>query len=569
MRGLLGDGSAVSRGRQLPAQRLALPFVPDARRPPRRAVTRPCVDPDPAEGTTPRSPLAGALRVRSVGARAVLLEVDGLEQVWAWRQTVAALVAEGTVPPPRECVPGARTLLLDGVDPIIVRRALRSSRRPNTGSSDNQAATVEVPVVYDGVDLAEVARLWGMSERGLVARHTGTQFLVAFCGFAPGFPYLVGLDGEVPRRATPRPSVPAGSVGLAGRYCGIYPTSSPGGWQLIGTTSVSLFDAHRDPPALLPPHTRVRFVEASRPAVTIPARRAPASALPLGGRALTVVRPGALTTIQDVGRVGLAHLGVPRAGALDRTAAQFANRLVGNREDAAVLETTLSGVGLRAEEHVTVAVTGAAAPVTIDGVAAPWGVPLSLPHGSVLQVGSASHAVRSYVAVAGGITVPTVLGSRSSDTLSGLGPDPLTAGDVLPVGPAAGPPAPMESAVPAASAGPVVLRLSLGPRADWFGSLGLDALQDGPYRVSPLSNRIGARLTGKPVPRLVDTELDSEGLVLGAVQVPPDGQPVVLLADHPTTGGYPVIAVVDPRDLSALAQTRPGMTVRFVLTKEQ
>jgi KipI family sensor histidine kinase inhibitor len=506
------------------------------------------------------------LLVRPAGTNAALLEFDRLEEVAAWQDVVAALVANADLPPPTEVVPGARTLLLDGVDPAIVSQALAQLETPAAVPGVEEAPPVELPVVYDGADLADVARLWGVSERELVARHTGTEFRVAFCGFAPGFPYMVGFDEEVPRRATPRASVPAGSVGLAGRYCGIYPSSSPGGWQLIGTTSATLFDVDRDPPALMPPGTRVRFVEASNSSPEPGQAGGPGNEvlIPAGGRALTVVRPGALTTVQDAGRIGLAHLGVPRAGALDVDAARLANRLVGNPEDAAVLETTLNGVGLRAVATATVAVTGAQAPVTVDGRPVSWGIAVAVAGGAVLDVGAPSVGVRSYVAVAGGIAVPPVLGSRSTDTLSHLGPAPLVAGAALRLGtPSRLAPA-VDFTVPLAHAEPVVLRLLPGPRDDWFGEPGLSALVSAAYELSPLSNRIGVRLSGPPVARLLDEELESEGIVLGAVQVPPDGQPVVLLADHPTTGGYPVIGVVEQRDLGALAQARPGTAVRFV-----
>ncbi len=502
--------------------------------------------------------------VRPAGARAVLLEVDDLAQVAAWREAVAGLVADRVLARPADVVPGARTLLLDGVDPAAVRAALAGIGTPTAVADRADAPPVEVPVVYDGADLAEVAQLWGVSEREVVARHTATEFRVAFCGFAPGFPYLVGLDRQVPRRSTPRPSVPAGSVGLAGRYCGIYPTSSPGGWQLLGTTDLPLFDVLRDPPALLPPGSRVRFVETSvRSRSPAPARE---TAVPerLSGRSLTVLRSGALTTVQDAGRPGFAHLGVSQAGALDAPAARLANRLVGNAEQAAVLETTVDGVRLRAATTLTVAVTGAQALLTVGGRAAPWGVAVVLPSGAELDVGPATAGVRSYVAVAGGIVLPPVLGSRSRDTLSGLGPAALSVGDVLPVGPVCGPVPSVDFTVPAATPHPVVLRLLPGPRDDWFGAAGITALCSATYEVSPLSNRVGVRLAGPPVPRLREGELESEGVTLGAVQVPPDGQPVVLLADHPTTGGYPVIGSVDPRDLAALAQARPGTTVCFV-----
>lgn len=280
---------------------------------------------------------------------------------------------------------------------------------------------------------------------------------------------------------------------------------------------------------------------------------------------IEVVKPGLLTTIQDLGRTGYAHLGVPRSGALDVPALVRANRLLGNDDGAAVLETTLTGVSLRAEVATAAAVTGALAPVTVDGTAVDFGRPFGVPAGSLLEVGPAQQGVRSYVAFAGGVTVAPVLGSRSTDTLSGLGPPPLRAGFVLPVGrstpevPAVPAPVP-----PASGADPIELRLRFGPRHDWFSVTGRDALLTGPYVLSVKSNRVGARLTGPALSRVVAGELPSEGIVLGAVQVPADGQPLVFLADHPTTGGYPVVGVVEPDDLSLLAQARPGTGVIFV-----
>jgi biotin-dependent carboxylase-like uncharacterized protein len=279
-------------------------------------------------------------------------------------------------------------------------------------------------------------------------------------------------------------------------------------------------------------------------------------------RALTVLKAGSLTTVQDLGRPGLAYLGVPRSGAVDGPALRLANRLVGNEESAAGLECTLLGVTLRAETALRVAVTGAPAPVTVNGAEIGFGSPLTVKAGAVLRVGPARTGLRSYLAVGGGIAVPAVLGSRSTDTLSGLGPAPLRDGDALPVGPE---PAhdPEPAARPAPPAGDVVLHAYPGPRVDWFTAAAVETLLAGVYKVSPTSNRVGARLTGPVLARAVAGELPSEGLVLGAVQVPASGEPLVFLADHPTTGGYPVIAVVDPDDLPLLAQARPGTAVRF------
>ncbi|WP_405016380.1 biotin-dependent carboxyltransferase family protein [Kitasatospora sp. NBC_00070] len=278
---------------------------------------------------------------------------------------------------------------------------------------------------------------------------------------------------------------------------------------------------------------------------------------------LLVVRPGPLTTVQDLGRRGVAHLGVPRAGALDEPALRAANRLAGNPDGTAALETTLGGVALRAVGPRLVAVTGAPAPVRLDGRPVAWGAPVLVPDGSVLDLGPATHGVRSYLAVAGGLAVPPVLGSRSADLLSGLGPAPLTAGRLLPVGPP-GRGAPAELVPLPAPPGELVLRLHPGPHLDWFAPAARPLLARSRYRVAGASNRIALRTEGPALPRARTGELASEGMVLGAVQVPPDGRPVVFLADHPTTGGYPVIGVVPPGDLPAAAQAGPGTPVRFV-----
>jgi biotin-dependent carboxylase-like uncharacterized protein len=289
----------------------------------------------------------------------------------------------------------------------------------------------------------------------------------------------------------------------------------------------------------------------------------------MSDRALAVVRAGLLTTVQDRGRPGHAHLGVPRSGALDAPAAALVNRLVGNPVDAAVLETTLNGCAVRPRSTVTVAVGGAPCPVTVDGRPAAWGAPVPVPAGALLDVGPAVRGVRSYVAVSGGIAVEPVLGSRSTDLLSGLGPAPLTDGTVLPLGPVLSPHTRVEVAPQPAPPAELVLRVTLGPRDDWFTPEAVRTFTSRAYRVSPASNRIGLRTEGPALERARPGELPSEGMVLGAVQVPPDGRPVVFLADHPTTGGYPVIGVVRPADLPSAAQAVPGTPVRFTAVRRR
>ncbi|GEP37238.1 allophanate hydrolase [Nocardioides psychrotolerans] len=275
---------------------------------------------------------------------------------------------------------------------------------------------------------------------------------------------------------------------------------------------------------------------------------------------LHVLASGTLTTVQDLGRPGLAHLGVPRAGALDPPAAALANRLVGNDPDAAVLEVTLGGLVVTTDVGAWVAVTGAVCPIEVDGAPRGQARPEWLAPGSRLRLGTTSSGVRSYLAVGGGIAVEPVLGSRATDTLAWVGPPRVEPGTRLPVGPLVRRPAPHDTPRPPRAG---ALRVHPGPRADWFVPRALTTLCGSTYEVGSASNRIGLRLEGPALERVRDGELPSEGLVLGAVQVPPDGQPVVLLADHPPTGGYPVLAVVEEADLWQCAQLRPGETVRF------
>lgn len=282
---------------------------------------------------------------------------------------------------------------------------------------------------------------------------------------------------------------------------------------------------------------------------------------------IEIVRAGALTTVQDLGRPGLAHLGVGRSGAADLGSLRLANRLVGNSEGAACLEMTFGNLEARFDRAATVALAGAPCPVSVSGRQMFMHGPLQLVEGDRLSVGVPTAGVRTYLAVCGGIAVAPVLGARSTDVLSGVGPEPVAAGMRLPVGDE-------DAQMPCVDVAPVppipaeiVLRVRSGPRDDWFTPAALATLTSQPYQVSPQSNRVGIRLTGPTLDRSRQGELASEGMVSGAVQVPPSGQPVVFLADHPVTGGYPIIAVVLEPDICLAAQARPGQSVRFRLDR--
>lgn len=280
---------------------------------------------------------------------------------------------------------------------------------------------------------------------------------------------------------------------------------------------------------------------------------------------LTVTATGPLTTVQDaVGRPGRADLGVGVSGAADRAALRLANRLVGNDESAAGLEVTLGGLAFRVTTTTLVAVTGAPAPVRIGDRPGDLHRAVVVPAGTEVRLGAPSCGLRSYVAVRGGLAVDPVLGSRATDTLAGLGPPVVGAGDELPVG--APPDAPVPAVDVAPQAGSTTVRVVLGPRHDWFADEAVTAFLRTAWTVTDDANRVGFRLDGPELcraPEYDGAELPSEGVIRGSVQVPPSGRPTVFLTDHPVTGGYPVIGVVLDADTDRAGQLRPGSTVRF------
>jgi biotin-dependent carboxylase-like uncharacterized protein len=276
-------------------------------------------------------------------------------------------------------------------------------------------------------------------------------------------------------------------------------------------------------------------------------------------RSVTVLATGALTTVQDAGRGGQAALGVGRSGACDRTSYRLANRLVGNAENAAVLEVTFGGLRLRADHDVMVVTTGARCEGTW-----PHNAPATLRSGDELRLGPPASGLRTYVAMRGGFAVDPVLGSRSTDVLSGLGPALVSVGDVLEIG-EPDHPAPGVDVAPVddPEAGDVTVLVGPGPRRDWFTDEAWDSLVQQAYTVTSDSNRVGLRLEGEPLERTRNDELPSEGMVRGALQIPPSGKPVLFLADHPVTGGYPVVAYVVDDDVDRCGQLRPGQTLHL------
>lgn len=513
----------------------------------------------------------------------VLVELADLEETLALYDALRHQAISGV----RQLIPAARTLMIE-FDPSVVTTAMLQAVILDLSGSVAKAAEgplVEIPVLYDGEDLSEVAALLSISREEVVRLHTGHDYLVAFTGFAPGFAYLAKGDPRlnVPRRQSPRTMVPAGSVGLAGAFSGIYPKASPGGWQLIGRTPLDMFDLGREPASLLQPGQRVRFrdmttdractVETKSSGSSFSTRRAAAAGS--AGSAIEVVAIGLPVLFQDRGRPGLVSQGIGRSGAADLTSFAAANRLVGNPDNTVVLEMTLGGLSFRLRGQGVMAMTGAEAKISVatgkgDAIEVAHHQAFAVEDGDVVTVGTVMSGMRSYLSVRGGFDIAAVLDSRATDMLAQIGPEPLKVGEVIQicdvaVGASVALSDGLAFEMPKADE-TVCLDVVLGPRTDWFTPDAVARFLAQDWRVSPQTSRVGMRLEGEPLERSIVSELPSEATIRGAIQVPASGQPVLFLVDHPLTGGYPVIANVAAHHLDLAGQIPVGTRIRFVAT---
>jgi KipI family sensor histidine kinase inhibitor len=418
---------------------------------------------------------------------------------------------------------------------------------------------IDVPVLYDGEDLKRVAQHNGIAEADVIRLHSAATYLVYMLGFSPGFAYLGGLDSALatPRLETPRISVPAGSVGIAANQTGIYPVESPGGWNMIGHTALKLFDPSAEKPFLFEPGDEVRFVPQCG-GITSPLSVAAAEDSSPPDRSVKIIEPGMYTTVQDGGRFGFLRYGLPPSGAMDRGAFETANALLGNASNAGVLECTGSMPVLKCSHPTRVAVVYANHFQTLEIAA-----------GERIKFQPLETGYRAYLAIEGGFDVPLVMSSRSTyvpGKLGGLEGRTLRAGDVLPFGGAGETPA-VQPSVPQASSLPrSEVRVIPGPETDWFDCGGLNTFLTEAFFVSSKSDRTGIRLEGPALSFCSDEQMVSAGMAMGTIQVPPSGRPIIMMADHPTTGGYPRIGHVVAADLPALAQLKPGEELRFIET---
>jgi KipI family sensor histidine kinase inhibitor len=521
------------------------------------------------------------VKIRSAGPAAWYVDVaDAPSPETALRlgalQRALLASAPATV---RDVVPGYTSLLVEfrpGTSPARLQRWLDTV--DHGLEHEAPAATrrrVEVRYGADADSRELTARL-GLPWERIVALHAGALYTVAFLGFTPGFPYLLGLPRALvtPRRETPRMRVPAGSVAIAGDHAGIYPSASPGGWWIVGRTDEPLFDPHPWPPRAWAPGDEVRFV-AVGPGPDAPAAGGPPTPRPARGTeratlgdaaapaVLEVVEAWAPSaTLQAGPRWRVGHLGMAQAGALDPLALEFANAAAGNAADAPALELLALPLTLRALEPVTAALMCGGHRARLDGRPQATGEPFAWPAGAVLELvpGGRAHGRASYLALAGGIAAERYGGSASTDLRAGVGGGrhALRPGDLLGTGAARGGRAAGPSAYRPRYPERLLLRVHRGPQYDPETFARLTASR---FRVAGF-DRTGVRLEGPPLPQSAP-DVRSEGSPWGALQLPADGHPIVLLADRGRTGGYAKPAVVDVRELWRLAQAPLGTVVEF------
>ncbi len=527
-------------------------------------------------------------KIKPMGETAILIEVaneisrEANSYVLALMNKLESMNLPGVI----EYVPAYTTLLIH-YDPQktefktlaeACRKAELEIRREGVERIVGERRLVEIPVAYGGEfgpDLEFIANYAKLKAEDVVKIHSSQTYLVYMIGFTPGFTYM----GEVPdiiaapRLKKPRLRVPAGSVGIAGKQTGIYPIESPGGWRIIGRTPIKLFDWSKDPPTTLRAGDLVKFKPISAEEYEKLKRHAELERKAVkveGLPALEIEFAGPGVTVQDLGRTGYRKYGVPSSGALDLRSHIMANILVGNKINDACIEVFQSTFTAKALRNLVVAVTGAEVEVKVDNEAIPQWQAVPVREGSVISIEKFHRGQVAYIAISGGISEMEVMKSKSYYLRGGVGRK-FNAGSIIHIKadkfnevvkscPARKLPEKFRVQI----SDVCELKTVIGPHEDWFTRETISTFLSEEFTVTPQIDRMGFRLAG---PRLKHAKgggrLISCGTLPGAVQVPPDGNPIVLMADAQTTGGYPIIGTVAKSELCKLAQSPPGSKVRF------
>ncbi len=456
--------------------------------------------------------------------------------------------------------------------------------------------TVKIPVCYEDADfapdLADVAKNADLTQDEVIKIHSEKEYLIYMLGFLPGFAYLGGLDKrlETPRLTTPRTKIHAGSVAIGGSQTGLYPVESPGGWRIIGRTPLKVFDPEREPAFLYSAGDKIKFEPITKEEFnafneeewlikngfknenTKKLQRFVCT----GG--IKILDGGMQTTVQDSGRKGFQKYGIGESGAMDKKSFMLANAFVGNKKDAACLETTLKGPEISFTTDCVFAITGAVFNAELDGRSVPMNCAIKANAGSVLKCRFAGGGLRSYIAFRGGVVVPLVFKSSSTNVKSRMGGyfgRKLTCGDEIAVGNnfinsklkddnlQTSDVAQENSTKDNLIQEPLEIEVVKGAQFEFFSEQSVNSFIQNIYTVSPESDRMGIRFMGESL-NCGKTDIISDAIAFGSVQITSAGLPVVMAADRQTTGGYAKIAAVTKESMNKLAQAVPGTKVKFI-----
>ena len=459
----------------------------------------------------------------------------------------------------------------------------------NAGSISNKGGKlVEIPVCYDGEefapDLEEVAKFTGLSKEEVIALHSSKDYLIYMLGFLPGFPYLGGMDErlETARLETPRTKIPAGSVAIGGKQTGLYPSDSPGGWRIIGRTPFKAFDPSRNPACLYEAGDKIRFLPVSRKEFEKIAEKESRSLSSDNQTAekqrfvctsgIKILEGGMCTTVQDKGRFGYQHLGIGQGGVMDFESFSLGNALLENSENAACLESTVLAPTIQFTSDCEFCITGGECRASLDEKPVPMNQKYPAKAGSILKCGFVTKGLRSYICFKGGILVPESFGSRSTNLKSKTGGyfgRKLENGDELAIGNFIERNGGKDQPLKAKTAFPggeeiLVLECTRGSQFSFFSEDAVKKFQSEVFTVLPESDRMGIRFGGESL-NCGKTDIISDSIPFGAVQITSAGLPVVMASDRQTTGGYAKIAAVTRMSMCALSQALPGTKVKFII----
>ena len=548
------------------------------------------------------------MQCTALGDRSLLLDFSGSANPL---QEIHGLSSELFFLKPQwasEIIPGLDSLVIElnftNAQPAQVRLVAQKElekiyaafvKRKNKNSNSTQSHRIQVCYHPDvAPDLADIAKACGLTVETTIQLHKEATYSVDILGFMPGFAYFSGLNPKLrlPRLPSPRPVVPLGSVAIAELQTAIYPRSTPGGWNLIGRSPEILFDITKEQPGLFMPGDKMQIVEISLDEFTRQAelhlkqnstpKTVPAEKNHPPAGTMTFKQAGAYTTIQDAPRSGLSHWGVGPGGAVDLDALQLANALVGNPINEAGLEISATGPTLLFSEDACIAWVGATCSCLVDGKRVPGNRPVWVGAGSTLQFQTLNPGMRTILAIGGGIDSPTILGRKSAHLSADIGPKRLTKGDVLPL-----------SKTGLALRSPFLKQLKEsahlpccpkwqirspytnskqinpiycmpGPHLPFLAAKDREAFWRTVWTVSKQSNRMGIRLEGDFALKKALPNIPSQAIHFGTVQFPPSQEPIVMLSEHQTTGGYPRLAEVIASEQSKLAQLTPGSHVQLI-----